>query len=270
MRTHYMMPEGMRYSSLGERRRFYSGEFDSEKLVSWMGDRKIGDTVFAAIIGRHTGIYPRKHRALANTTVVLDDLSDQKDLRNALLDYLPEGAYYDRNIYRDRGKCTSCARLSKCNKCKNFLGQELAFDIDPENVSCPIHGDLEEKMRHHQGLGFCSYEFDVARRKTIELYGLLEKKFSDLRIVYSGRGFHIHVLDKEAYVMSVAERKKLAAKALEKNIPIDEWITSGDMRLIRLPYSLHGMVSRVCMPLSVRSMGSFDPVRDKKVLPRFL
>jgi DNA primase catalytic subunit len=270
MRTHYMMPEGMRYSGLGERRRFYSDEFDAEKLVRWMGDRRIGGTVFAAILGRHTGIYPRKHRALANTTVVLDDLSNQDELRAALLDYLPEGAYYDRNVYKDRSKCSLCARLTKCFRCKNFLGQELAFDIDPENVSCPVHGDLEDRMRHRQGLGFCRYEFDVARIKTCELYEFLGKRFSDLRIVYSGRGFHIHVLDKEAYVLSVAQRWKLAAMVLEKSIPIDEWITSGDMRLIRLPYSLHGMVSRVCMPLSLRDMGSFDPIRDKKALPRFL
>jgi DNA primase catalytic subunit len=52
--------------------------------------------------------------------------------------------------------------------------------------------------------------------------------------------------------------------------PIDEWVTTGGMRLIRLPYSLHGMVSRIVVPLSIRQTEAFDPVKSPICLPKFL
>jgi hypothetical protein len=41
------------------------------------------------------------------------------------------------------------------------------------------------------------------------------------------------------------------------------------MRLIRLPYSLHGMVSRICLPLKDNEAERFDPVKNKKAVPGF-
>ncbi|MFB0515004.1 MAG: hypothetical protein ACETWG_00175, partial [Candidatus Neomarinimicrobiota bacterium] len=58
------------------------------------------------------------------------------------------------------------------------------------------------------------------------------------------------------------KRKRFAEKLKREGFPIDEWVTSGGMRLIRLPYSLHGMVSRIVTPLDLSELGSFDPVRD--------
>ena len=89
-----------------------------------------------------------------------------------------------------------------------------------------------------------------------------------MRIVYSGRGFHIHVLDKETHKMKYAERKRLANQ-IKEDYPIDEWVSSGNMRLIRLPYSLHGMVSRICLPLKPKEAENFDPVKNKKAIPKF-
>lgn len=265
----YIMPAGMRYSTLRERRTFYKDELQLNKLSTWMAPRKAEDTVYACIIGRNTGIYPKKYSKIASDTVLFKDLVNYGELRKNLLEYLPEGAYYDRNIYKDRLKCAGCKDLSRCFRCNNFLGQELAFDLDPENVDCPIHGTLSDKMKRHQGLGFCEYEFSTVREKTIELYELLSKKFEDMRIVYSGRGFHIHVLDKEAYSMKYAERKTLAGRLKEKDFPLDEWVSSGNTRLIRLPYSLHGMVSRICLPLKPKEVERFDPVKNKQAVPKF-
>jgi DNA primase catalytic subunit len=266
----YIMPEGMRYSTLSERKSFYRDEFDVKRLEKWMRSRKIENTVFACILGRHTGIYLKKFAKIFTQTVLFDDLVDYDELRKSLAKYLPEGAYYDRNLYKERERCANCRLLHNCFRCANFLGQELAFDVDPENLTCPVHGDLAEKMKRHQGLGFCTYEFSAVRQETLKLHEYLEEEFSHLSIVYSGRGFHIHVLDEDAYLMKAGERKRLAREIIGKDILIDEWVTSGEMRLIRLPYSLHGMVSRICMPLSKKGIERFDPVKNKKIMPGFL
>jgi len=47
------------------------------------------------------------------------------------------------------------------------------------------------------------------------------------------------------------------ASALARRYAIDEWVTSGEMRLIRLPYSLHGMVSRVVVPVPRGKLETF-------------
>ncbi len=67
------------------------------------------------------------------------------------------------------------------------LGQELAFDLDPENITCPIHGSLADKMKRQQGLSFCELEFEMVKKEAIGLYDFLEKRFSDLKVVYSGQ-----------------------------------------------------------------------------------
>ncbi len=52
--------------------------------------------------------------------------------------------------------------------------------------------------------------------------------------------------------------------------PIDVWVTTGGSRLIRLPHSLHGMVSRIVLPLERDEVEGFDPMRDGRCLPGFL
>lgn len=263
----YRLPKGMRYSTLDERREFYSRDFDIKALKSWMGKRR--NTVYALIVGRHTGIYPDKHKDVRNDTVLIDDYRNLSEVRDYVIDYLPEGAYYDRNLYDSLDACMKCGKPRRhCWNCRHFLGQELAFDLDPENVDCPYHGDVERKMRKGQGLSFCKHEFNVVRGQTLRLCDELKENYSMLRIVYSGRGFHIHVMDSDATRMTRRARAKLAAQ-LDKRYALDEWVTAGGSRLIRLPYSLHGMVSRICLPLEIDKVKDFDPVTDRLVIPRF-
>jgi DNA primase catalytic subunit len=56
----------------------------------------------------------------------------------------------------------------------------------------------------------------------------------------------------------------------EKGFGIDEWVTAGEMRLIRLPYSLHGLVSRIVVPVEKSELERFDPVSDERCIPKFL
>ncbi len=176
-------------------------------------------------------------------------------MRTEILEFLPESVYYDRNMY--------------CGE-RRVVGQELAFDIDPENFECPIHGGLEDKMRMHQGLGFCELELNIARGEAARLCERLGRLFSDLRVVYSGRGFHIHVLDRGTFFWDRQRRRRLARKLKKKGFHIDEWVTTGGMRLIRLPYSLHGMVSRKAFPISLDELASFNPLTNEWCRPKFL
>ncbi|MGB9135564.1 MAG: hypothetical protein WCC63_08315 [Candidatus Bathyarchaeia archaeon] len=90
--------------------------------------------MFAVIIGRHTRVFPEKYAADAGTTILIDEYGGLEDVRTEILEFLPESVYYDRNMYGGE---------------RRVGGQELAFDIDPENFECPIHGGLEDKMRMH-------------------------------------------------------------------------------------------------------------------------
>jgi DNA primase catalytic subunit len=250
----YYLPRGMRYSTLEERKQFYTEEFSLEKVQEWLEPVR-GKVKFAVVIGRHTKIYPEKYREDAGTTIIIDEYKGLDEVRDYMIEFLPEAAYYDRNVYDENDRKT---------------GQELAFDLDPENITCPIHGTLADKMQRHQGLSFCKIELEMVKEQAASLYEHLEKQFSIMKIVYSGRGFHIHVFDPEAYAFSPKERLQIAQKVKEKGFQIDEWVTAGDMRLIRLPYSLHGLVSRIAIPVEKGELESFDPVHDKRCLPKFL
>jgi len=248
------MPEGMRPASLVERREFYKSEFNLVKVAEWFQGRS-GKTKFAVIMGRHTKIFQVEYEKDRDTTIIIDEYSDLEEVRKQILDFLPEAVYYDRNVY---------------DKNDQPVGQELAFDVDPENITCPVHGTLAEKMKRRQGLSFCEIELDLARQQTVGLFEYLENQFSDLQTVYSGRGFHIHVFDQKACLLSCSERIKIAAQVKTNGFSIDTWVTEGEMRLIRLPYSLHGLVSRVAIPLKKKEIGKFNPIKNKKCIPKYL
>ena len=244
----------MQYTTLEERREFYSEEFIMERAAKWLGKR-IDRLRFAVIIGRHTQIFPNKYREDAETTIIIDEYKNLDDARDQIIEFLPESTYYDRNLYDEKGR---------------KIGQELAFDIDPENLNCPIHGSLADKMKRGQGLSFCELELNMAKEQALSLYEVLENDFSLLRIVYSGRGFHIHVFDEEVYVWSDKKRQLIASEVKKKGFGIDEWVTAGEMRLIRLPFSLHGLVSRIVLPLEKSELEFFNPISDVRCIPKFL
>ena len=266
VRPRYELPGDLRPASLVQRRRFYANRMDYRSAGDWMA-RPEGGRVYALIVGRHSGIYPRRFRHLKNVPLIIDDVSKARDLKPYLLRYLPEGVYYDRNVYAPLDE-TRAAQLDYVHAWRSrfFRGQELAFDLDPENLDCPIHGDIAAKMRRHQGLSFCDWEFEEIRRQTASLFDDLSTRWSRLRIVFSGRGFHIHVFDDAAFQLSRSGRARIA-KAMARRYAIDEWVTSGEMRLIRLPYSLHGMVSRIVTPVPRGRLERFR-YDDPRAVPR--
>ncbi len=265
--------EGLEPTGLKERETFYKNEFELQSVRKWLSHRSFEDekkdTAFAMIVGRHSNIYLPEFESIKNKVVVIDEYQDLEDMNEYVLQYLPEGVYYDRNVYTDIEECKKCESCYKnCWSCRCYLGQELAFDIDPENVTCPVHGTLNDKLKKGIATKFCMYEFETVRNSTVKLWQLLEKDFNEMRVVYSGRGFHIHVLDDEAVKMSYEERRSLAQKLSE--FYIDEWVTIGGSRLIRLPYSLNGIVSRIVTPLDIDEVSNFDPRYDERAIPEYV
>jgi DNA primase catalytic subunit len=249
----YYLPKGMRVATLDERREFYSREFDLRKVAGWFGNQAVG-TKFAVVIGRHTGVFLKEYREDADTIILLEKHKSLAEVKKQVLMFLPESLYYDRNVYNEKdGK----------------IGQQLAFDLDPENIKCPIHGDLAEKMLRGQGLSFCKLELDMVKQQAIGLYEYLETEFSTVKLVYSGRGFHVHVLDKDTYSLDEKKRREIARSVKLRGFAIDEWVTIGEMRFIRLPFSLNGLVSRIVTPLLKSEVERFDPVHDERCVPKF-
>lgn len=264
-------PKGMRPSTLEQRREFYEEEFDTASLGTWLRGRR-RTLKLAVIPGRHTGIYLPELGPDKNNVFIIDSWRDARDVRGWILRYLPEGVYYDRNRYLDVRECAKCGnRRRSCEKCYNYDGQQLAFDLDPENVDCPYHGTIGERIDRGRGMAsFCMYEFKAVRKQAKALASELRRGFDEVQIVYSGRGFHVVVDDESGYAMSRMKRRALA-KRIGRRYDIDEWVTEGSSRLMRLPYSLNALVSRKCMKIGEeRELMGFDPRSSRLVLPGFL
>ncbi len=254
----YRLPAGMRPATLMEREAFYGKEFDMASVRRWFGARP--SPLFAVKPGKLTGIFKREFEGEQEDTILLTQTT-LAELRESLLYHLPESVYYDRTLYRD-------LQAEELGAPDNVLGAELAFDVDPENLDCPNCGTLQERLNRGEMYTFCMLCFNRARGMTLDLYDFLKGEFQDLEPVYSGRGFHIHVRDRRAALMTRGEREELARAVSDRGTEHDEWVAVGDVRLIRLPYSLHGLVSRIVTPLSPQALGSFDPTKEAK--PAFL
>jgi DNA primase catalytic subunit len=250
----------MRPSTLEERKQFYQN-FDLRKARDWVG-RKL---VYLVIIGRHSNIYPPQYKEDKDIPMAIDNYHSLQEVKRWFLTFLPEGVYYDRNYYKDFSRLHT-HNLRESWNWDNFIGQELAFDLDPENVDCPIHGSLAERMKKGEGLSFCETAFEITKHNTLAFYEELTKNYADVRIVFSGRGFHLHVFDPDTKTLNRKQRKSIAQS--NKKYGIDTFVTEGEMRLIRLPYTLNGASSRIVTPLRKNQLETFNPARD--ALPDFL
>jgi DNA primase catalytic subunit len=256
----------MRPTSLHERHKFYQREFKTNLVRQWFRGWT-NPIVFAVVIGRHTKVYPAEYSKDRDRTILIDEYDSLEDFRQYCAEFRPESVYYDRNVYKSWDEARRGP--SKIEELGRSFGQQLAFDIDPENFECPIHGTLEDKMNRRQGLAFCRLELQLAQGQALELMDELSRSFAELRLVYSGRGFHVHVLDEDTFFWTRKQRITLVRSLVRRRYLIDEWVASGGMRLIRLPHSLNGLVSRLAIPLDKIGARSFDPVTDPRCLPSF-
>ena len=125
-----------RFSQLKERQIFYKNDFNVVRVQKWLAHR-FEKTAFAIQLGEDTKIVKSEYADRISELIIFKPES-MSDLKQRLLKYLPEDVYYDRNLYVDFQKCRTCRRaFVKCFKCRYWLGQEIVFDIDPENIPCP-------------------------------------------------------------------------------------------------------------------------------------
>jgi len=254
LRSQYRFPDRMRPATVQERYEFYHQEFRTNLVREWFRGWTT-PIVFAVVIGRHTKIFPVEYRRERSRTILIDEYEGLRDLRQYCMEFRPESVYYDRNKIEELGKS---------------FGQQLAFDIDPENFECPIHGTLGKKLSKRQGLSFCRLELQLAQEQALELIDELSEYFGELRLVYSGRGFHVHVLDDATFFWTRRQRLTMIRSLVRRGYLMDEWVAGGAMRLIRLPHSLNGLVSRLAIPLDGIESRSLDLVSDSRCIPGFV
>ncbi|VVB80461.1 DNA primase small subunit PriS [uncultured archaeon] len=228
-----------RPATLDERKKFYETEFSIKKVKKWFKKNNLPTPQLCAIdTGTETGITLKKE--WKNTLFYFPF----NKLEEKIKKYCPEDVYYDRNIYTNPNEVLNTLKF------ETYIGQQLVFDIDLDN----LRGKKNQKIN--------SENIKRAYGITKKMVTVLKNNgFKKMQIVYSGRGFHIHVFDKKAFTLRDYERKKLN-KTL-KEFPIDPWVSAGHIRLIRMPYSLHGMISRKVIPI----MNSFN---ETETIPEFL
>src|SRR3989442_568497 len=131
VRPKYELPDALGPASLAERRRFYRRSIDFPAPAEWM-DGPQAQPGYAPNPRPHSRIYPGRFRQLKTVPLIVDDARDVRDLRPYLVKYLPEGVYYDRNVYTSLDAARK-ARLdyARAWRSRFFVGQELAFDLDP-------------------------------------------------------------------------------------------------------------------------------------------
>lgn len=243
-----------RPATLEERKEFYENEFDIKKVESWLNQLPFKPSFFIIDAGTDTGII--KDKTKKKKLAYFKPNLNLKELREKLIFYLPEDVYYDRNIYKNPNQIKNFAKSYLSD---NYLGQELVFDIDPENVTCP--------NKKHTFPDFCESCSKIAIQTAAKLYSELKKKFNKINIVFSGRGAHVHVLDKNAYYLTLKQRSTLNKKY--KKFAIDPWVSHGKIKLIRLPYTLNALSSRIVTPISISEATGFNP-NNASYIPKFL
>ncbi len=250
----FSFPDGMRPATVDEREEFYRTAFPTEAVAALM--ERWERFVPVVDIGTESTRYRPRYKEYKGKLVRITEFDDVDELREKIVAYAPEDLYY---VTTDE----------KPDRVEVNPRQELVFDLDPEEAPCTQC----ERKRHYQDADVASYTFCMdcltnVASQTRHLYTVLENNFDDLQLVYSGRGFHIHVRDDDAFAMPREDRQELAAR-IAKEFPIDAKVTAGETDLIRLPGSLHGLVSRVATPVTVADLS--DPARvADQARPEFL
>ncbi|MDY6768507.1 MAG: hypothetical protein SVW02_00145 [Candidatus Nanohaloarchaea archaeon] len=253
MQFHF--PDGLRPATVEERQEFYRSAFPRTQIEAKM--ERWDRFVPVIDIGSDTTRYRPRYRKYKGKLVRITDVDDVDELASKLVDYAPEDVYYVTTIEKEGQVETNPER-------------ELVFDLDPEDVDCE---DCRRRERHLEGKAaaytFCEECFAQAATETRQLYAFLENHFSELQLVYSGRGFHIHVGDEAAFRMDREDRRGLAAK-VAKEFPIDTAVTAGEKDLIRLPGSLHGLVSKAVTELDPEELQEPEHILRSVGVPEFL
>jgi len=174
------MAELFREARPEERKRYYTKEWSAKKipdfLVRSLKNREFGFD--------HTGEGPSDRK---------NAFFDIRDLE----DYVKATAPYA--IY------SSVALYEEPREMKGWLGAELVFDIDAK--------DLPLRRCTHEHGKVCPICLDDAKELARDTLTVLREDFGfeDVHIIYSGRGYHIRVLDEWALELDSKARERILA-----------------------------------------------------------
>lgn len=248
-------PEDMRPATVDEREQFYREEFETTNLERLM--QRWPQFIPVVDVGSESTLYRPRFKEYKGKLVRISDYTDVDQLKEKFIEYAPEDLYYKTRVERE-------------DRIETNPEQELVFDLDPERTDCKqcerrrtYLDDKEAKYR------FCMNCFATVAKETRQLYSFLENHFDSMQLVYSGRGFHIHVMDDTAFKMDREDRRELASKVASQ-FPVDAKVTAGEVDMVRLPGSLHGLVSRKVIPVSLSDLTRPERIITHKAVPEFL
>ncbi|ASJ08300.1 DNA primase [Thermococcus siculi] len=208
------MSELFREATKAERARYYKKEWSAKKLprfiVETLDNREFGFD--------HTGEGPSDRKNV---------FLDVRDLE----DYIKATGPYA--IY------SSVALYENPRDMEGWLGAELVFDIDAKDLPLRRCQDLHE---HGKVCPICLEDAKELARDTLivlkEDFG-----FEDVHVIYSGRGYHIRVLDEWAMGLDGKAREKvLSYISAAEEITFDDiqsrkiMLSSGYYRVFRLRF----------------------------------
>lgn len=163
-----------------ERRKYYQREWSAKKLpdfiVETLENREFGFD--------HTGDGPSDRK---------NEFSDVRDLE----DYIRATAPY--------AVFSSVALYEKPTEMEGWLGAELVFDIDAKDLP------LRRCMDRHPSGQVCPICLEDAKELALDTLTILREDFGfdEVHVVYSGRGYHIRVLDDWVLDLDAKAREKI-------------------------------------------------------------
>ncbi|WP_457742682.1 DNA primase catalytic subunit PriS [Thermococcus sp.] len=208
------MTELLREVSREERELYYRGEWRAERIPKFILEslerREFGFD--------HTGEGPNDRKN------VFTDIRDLEDYVKATSPYA---------IY------TSVALYREPSEMEGWLGAELVFDIDAKDLP------LRRCQNRHPSGQVCPICLEDARELARDTLIVLKEDFGfeNVHVVYSGRGYHIRVLDDWALKLDAKAREKvLAYISASEEVTFDDvmsrkiMLSSGYFRVFRLRF----------------------------------
>jgi len=197
-----------------ERKRYYTREWSAKKLpeflVETLSRREFGFD--------HTGEGPSDRKN------AFDDVRDLEDYVKATAPY---------------AAFSSVALYENPREMSGWLGAELVFDIDAKDLPLRRCQDL------HPAGQVCPICLEDAKELARDTLTVLKEDFGfdDVHVVYSGRGYHIRVLDDWALDLdSKAREKVLAYISAAEEVTFNDvqsrriMLSSGYFRVFRLRF----------------------------------
>src|SRR5256885_7653431 len=113
------------------------------------------------------------------------------------------GAYH-RELENRRCTCTVFDLLGR-------YGSMVVDDRRLCEMDILFFFQAEDGIRDYKVTGVQTCALPICRQ-AVALYDELSERWTRLKVVYSGRGFHVHVFDDEAFRLTRKERSRIATR----------------------------------------------------------